>query len=101
MEVMSRHPLLGRLKRYLTESVPVSRRAIVSLRPQPDLIGFPTAGDTAVPPPWLLDLFGPEQTRVSAAKARSVLHWTPCVEILEGQQKTVEWAQDTRLWPSA
>jgi nucleoside-diphosphate-sugar epimerase len=55
----------------------------------------------AVPPAWLDELFGPYYTTWSAARAEQVLGWKPLIGLDDGQQRTVEWLNDSGLAESA
>src|SRR5262249_10209483 len=51
----------------------------------------------SLPPIWFSDLFGPAQTRFSAARARSVLGWSPLVKLVEAQDITKRWLDGGEL----
>jgi nucleoside-diphosphate-sugar epimerase len=53
--------------------------------------------DHSLPPIWLSDLFGPAQTRFSAARARSVLGWSPLVKLADAQDITKRWLEGGQL----
>jgi nucleoside-diphosphate-sugar epimerase len=53
--------------------------------------------DHSLPPIWLSDLFGPAQTRFSAARARSALGWSPLVKLADAQDITKRWLEGGQL----
>jgi len=53
--------------------------------------GSSTGRPDALPPLWLADLFGPTSTVFTASKARSVLGWTPRIDVAEGQNLAARW----------
>lgn len=61
----------------------------------------PSTPDTPMvyPPDWLADLFGPAKASFSAAKARSVLGWTPRVGLAEAQARTLDWVRESGRLP--
>ena len=65
----------------------VMTQQFASLPPKPELS----------PPIWLSDLFGPAQTRFSAARARSVLGWSPVVKLADAQDITKRWLEGGEL----
>jgi predicted dehydrogenase/nucleoside-diphosphate-sugar epimerase len=56
-----------------------------------------SAPDHSLPPIWVSDLFGPAQTRFSAAHARSVLSWSPLVKLADAQDITKRWLEGGQL----
>ena len=69
-------------------SNPVTTQQFVSNAPTPE---------HSLPPIWLSDLFGPAQTRFSAARARSVLGWSPLVKLADAQDITKRWLEGGEL----
>jgi hypothetical protein len=56
----------------------------------------PTA-KAAVPPAWLVDLFGPTTTRFSSESARQVLGWSPRFTYPSAMEETRGWLQSLGL----
>jgi hypothetical protein len=69
-------------------SNPVTTQQFVSSTPKPE---------HSSPPIWFSDLFGPAQTRFSAARARSVLGWSPIVNLADAQDITKRWLEGGEL----
>lgn len=51
----------------------------------------PQVPSKGIPPVWLSELFGTEELRVDAARAKDLLKWEPRVNLEEGQQRTLAW----------
>jgi predicted dehydrogenase/nucleoside-diphosphate-sugar epimerase len=49
------------------------------------------------PPVWLSELFGPAQTRFSAARARDTLGWSPVMKLADAQDITKRWLEEGAL----
>ena len=51
--------------------------------------------EATLPPEWLADLFGNYSTTFSSAKAKTMLGWSPQVDLATGQKKCLEWLEET------
>ena len=94
VDLVNRHPVLGRLKSQVFRRVPAMRRRLEESR-RIDAAAtsiVPTDRKPAFDPPlWLADLFGPTATRFSAEKAALLLGWTPQVPFDIAMAKTRGW----------
>lgn len=100
LDAVSRHPVLGAMKRRLLRWLPGLRSVVVgtNVRKRDHLSGVkPQPGRR--PPEWLADLFGPQQGRFCADKAGRILGWKPGVGLRDGQLITRRWLCDAGLLP--
>ncbi len=99
MAAFSRHPVLGRAKRFVAKRLPRFHRSVRALRTQEDRIRKPRLHEAPMPPDWLADLFGAARLRFSSAKARAILGWTPAIALSTGQEQCICWISESVRFP--
>jgi len=101
MALASEHAMLGPIKRSLTRMLPGIQKRLQDARAASNRPSFmEPMPSQPIPALWLADLFGDIRTEYLATRARTVLGWTPVIDLPEGQERAVQWLRHIRLNPS-
>ena len=98
--ILRQNAQLGRLKTGVARLFPDSYRRLQSGGRKASRLNLPDQSAAPTPPVYLSQLFGPSLTRISAAKARSVLGWSPSIELPAGQASARVWLTELGLLDS-
>lgn len=92
--VVRENPHFAKVKAAAKSAWPRLSRRVRAIKDAPRETG---AAGRAIPPSWLANLYGPAKTRVTSAKARRLLGWTPRVDTDTALALSRGWLLDMGL----
>jgi predicted dehydrogenase/nucleoside-diphosphate-sugar epimerase len=95
MRAVNSISVIASVKNAIVKRLPNLYARLQSARRAPAAVSIPVADSEKKPagPSWLADLFGVQQIRYSAQRAKDVLGWTPLVSLSEGQAVSNHWLE--------
>jgi nucleoside-diphosphate-sugar epimerase len=97
MAALSNHPLLGKVKQWVTQRFPSRVQVVQRLRPAPEMILKPKVTDSTGVALWMADIYGPGGVQFDPSKARKILGWQSLVSLADGMEESLAWLRQVEI----